>query len=180
MLRTVKYIICTFLATVLLTSCGDKVSLQRYFVDNQESANFITQDLPLSLVKIDESKFNEEQKEAYNSVKRLNFLGYKASEDNKAAYQAELTKVKSILSDEKYNELMTFSDKGSKIQIKYIGDDDEADEVIVFGSSNELGFAVVRVLGNNMNPDKMMTLAAALKDSEMGGAQMQDIMNFFK
>ena len=180
MQRTVKYIICTFLATAFLTSCSDKVSLQRYFVDHQESANFITQDLPLSMIKIDETKFNQHQKEAYKSVKRLNFLGYKANEGNEAAYQEELTKVKSILSDKQYNELITFNNNGNKIQVTYVGDDDVADEVIVFGNSKDLGFAVVRILGKDMSPDKMMTLATVLNDVDVEETQVKDIINFFK
>ena len=74
---------------------------------------------------------------------------------------------------------MEFNDKGNKIVVKYIGDDEEADEVVVFGSSKELGFAVVRVLGNNMNPDKMVTLIGAMQKADFDENQIQDIMNFF-
>ncbi|GAA4817618.1 DUF4252 domain-containing protein [Litoribaculum gwangyangense] len=180
MQRAVKYIICTFLATVFLTSCGDGVSLQRYYVDNQESKNFITQDIPLSMVDIDKSTFTEEQLEAYNSVNKLNFLGYKSNETDLESYNLEVAKVKTILKDSKYNDLMEFSDKGNKIFVKYVGDDDEADEVIVFGSSEDMGFGIVRILGNNMNPEKMITLIDAFQKANVDENQIQDIMNFFK
>ena len=180
MLRTVKLITLTLIATVFLASCGDGVSLQRYFVDNQESANFVSQDVPLSMIEVDKSNFSEEQKEAYQSLKRLNFLGYKANEANRESYNAELAKVKGILNQKKYNELIEFSDKGNKVVVKYIGDDEEADEVVVFANANDLGFAIVRVLGNNMSPDKMVTLVSALRDSDFQADQVQDIMNFFK
>ena len=75
---------------------------------------------------------------------------------------------------------MEFNDKGNKIVVKYIGDDDEADEVIVFGSSEELGFGVVRVLGSNMNPEKMVTLMDAMQKANVDENELQDIMNFFK
>ncbi len=168
------------MVTVWLTSCDDGVSLQRYFVDNQESANFISQDLPLSMVKVDASKFNNDQMEAYRSVKRLNFLGFKAQEDNKERYDIELAKVKTILNNKKYNDLIEFSDKGNNIVVKYVGDDDEADEVIVFGNSKGIGFAIVRVLGNAMSPDKMITLASVLRDSNFEASQVGDLMNFFQ
>ena len=180
MKRTIKYLIYTFFATVILTSCGDGESLQRYYVDHQESKNFITQDLPLSMIEIDKSNFTEEQSEAYNSVNKLNFLGYKASDTDTEAYQKELTKVKAILSDSKYNDLMEFSDKGNKILVKYIGDDEEADEVIVFGSGKDMGFGIVRILGNDMSPDKMVTLISAMQSANIEENQIQDIMNFFK
>ena len=176
----VKHIFLMLIAAVWMTSCGEGVSLQRYFVDNQEAAHFISQDIPLSMVKLDKSNFNNDQLEAYESVKRLNFLGFKATETNVDSYNLELTKVKSILNNKKYNDLIEFNDKGNKIIVKYIGDEDEADEVVVFGNSKDLGFAIVRVLGNDMSPDKMVTLGSALKDSDFEASQVGDIMNFFQ
>ena len=178
MLRTIKYIVFT-LTAVFLTSCGDSVSLQRYYVDNQESKNFISQDVPLSMIKLDKTDFTEEQKDAYNSVSKLNFLGYKTSEADIETYKTELAKVKTILSDSKYNDLMDFSDKGNKVVVKYIGDDDEADEVVVFGSAKELGFGIVRILGDNMSPDKIAVLINAMQKANVDESQIENIMNFF-
>lgn len=181
MSRTIiNQIIYTLFAAAFLVSCSSGVSLQRYFVDNQETKNFISQDVPLSMVKIDQSEFTDEQKEAYNSVSKLNFLGYKANENYAEELTAEIETVKAILSDAKYKDLMEFNDKGNKIVVKYIGDDDAADEVVVFGSSKELGFGVVRILGDNMSPDKMVTLISAMQKAGVDENQIQDIMNFFK
>ena len=180
MQRTIKFLAYALFTTVILTSCGNNASLQHYYVDNQESKNFISQDIPLSLMKIDKSNFTEAQNEAYDSVDKLNFLGYKINETDNAAYKAELAKVKTILSDSKYNDLMEFSDKGNKVYVKYIGTDTEADEVVVFGSSEDMGFGIVRILGDDMNPDKMVTLISALQNANIGEDQVEDIMNFFK
>lgn len=180
MKRTIKYFLMIFTTTAMLTSCGNSESLQRYYVDHQEAKDFISQDLPLSMLDIDKTQFTEEQLQAYESVNKLNFLGFKASADNIDTYNTELTKVKSILSDSKYNELMQFSDKGNKITVKYLGTEDEADEVILFGSSKEMGFGVVRILGNNMSPDKMVTLISVLQKSNIQEDQIENIMNFFK
>lgn len=180
MQRTIKHIVFILIAVIGLASCSNGTSLQSYFVDNQEASNFISQDIPISMVKIDDSKFTEKQKEAYKSVKRLNFLGYKVDDTETETFKTELAKVKTILSDKKYNDLMEFSDKGNKIIVKYIGTDDEADEVVVFGSAKELGFGIVRVLGNNMDPDKMVTLVSAMQNADIDENQVKDIMNFFK
>lgn len=179
MLRTITYIIFTITAAFFV-SCGDSASLQRYYVDNLESKNFISQDIPLSMVKLDKSNFTEDQKEAYNSVDKLNFLGYKADASEVETYKAELAKVKTILSDSKYKDLMEFSDKGNKIVVKYVGDDDEADEVVLFGSAKELGFAIVRILGDDMSPDKIAVLINAMQNANVDENQIADIMNFFK
>jgi len=180
MQRAIKYLAYALLTAVIFTSCGDNVSLQRYYVDNQESKNFISQDLPLSLIELDKSNFTEAQKEAYNSVNKLNFLGYKVNETDTETYLAELAKVKNILSDSKYNGLMEFSDKGNKISVKYIGTDEEADEVIVFGSAKDMGFGIVRILGDDMNPDKMVTLISAFQNANIEEGQIENIMNYFK
>lgn len=178
--QTVNHIILALIATVTLVSCNNGASLQRYFVDHQESKNFMTQDIPISMLKIDETKFTNEQKEAYNSVERLNFLGYKANQTNEETLKVELAKVKTILSNGKYKDLIEFSDRGNKVVVKYIGNDEEADEVVVFGSSKELGFGIVRVLGDDMSPDKMVTLVSILQSAQVDKGQVQDIMNFFK
>ncbi len=180
MQRTIKYLVYTLFTAVVLTSCGNNASLQSYYVDNQEAKNFISQDLPLSMIEIDKSEFTEAQKEAYESVNKLNFLGYKANETNTETYKAEIAKVKTILSDSKYNDLMEFSDKGNKISVKYIGDDESADEVVVFGSAKDMGFGIVRILGDDMNPEKMVTLINALQKANVEEGQIEDIMNFFK
>ena len=180
MKRTVKTIFFTFITALLLVSCNNGPTLQRYFVDNQESGNFTAVDLPISIINLDESKLTEPQKEAYNSVKRLNFLGYKFDENNVETFNAELAKVKAILKDKKYNDLMEFNDKKAKIVVKYLGDDDNADEFVVFASSKDIGFGIVRVLGDHMSPEKMMTLADAMKNSDIDESQLSGIMNFFK
>lgn len=180
MRSSIKNILFSLLALIMLVSCNNGESLQTYFVDNQETADFLSADLPTSIVKIDEMSLSEEQKEAYKSVKRLNFLGYKATESNKENYSAELSKVKSILKDKKYNDLIEFNDKAAKIIVKYIGDDDSADEFIVFASSKETGFGIVRILGDDMRPEKMATLVDAMQNADFDESQLNGITDFFK
>jgi Domain of unknown function (DUF4252) len=180
MQRAIKHIFIIIFSGFLLVSCNQGSTLQSYFVEHQESKNFIAQDLPISILKIDDSKLTQEQKEAYKSVKRLNFLAFKIDSTNTNAFDAELTKVKTILKDEKYNELIDFNYNGAKVSVKYIGDDDLADEFIVFGSSKEMGFGIVRVLGDDMSPEKMMAMASVLQSSNIDKSQFNGLMNFFK
>ncbi|MFV0565063.1 MAG: DUF4252 domain-containing protein [Flavobacteriaceae bacterium] len=165
---------------ILLASCNNTPSLQRYFVDHQEAANFITQDIPISVLNIDQTRLTEAQKEAYKSVSRLNFLGYRATSQNTDSLKAELTTVKAILSQDQYNDLIEFSDKGNRIELKYIGTDDKAEEVVLFGSSPDKGFGIVRVLGNDMTPKKIITLVEVLQNSNIEKEQLEGIFNFFK
>ncbi|TYB77204.1 DUF4252 domain-containing protein [Bizionia myxarmorum] len=179
--KAIQYIMFSLLASLVLVSCDTRESLQTYFVDHQEKADFISVDIPTSLVNLDDDTLNDEQKTAYKSVNRLNFLGYKTTENNMATYTTELAKVKAILSDVKYTELMEFSDSGNKFIIKYLGDDESADEVIVFGSSKEMGFGIVRILGNDMRPEQMATLASVMQNAKFDDtSQLKSIVDFFK
>ncbi|XMO85648.1 DUF4252 domain-containing protein [Algibacter sp. AS12] len=180
MKRTIKLLAIALITVVSFTSCGNDVSLQRYFVDHQETKNFISQDFPLSMIEIDKSNFTEAQEEAYNSVDKLNFLGYKSDSTDLETFNTEVARVKAILSNSKYNDLMEFSDRGNKIAVKYLGDDENTDEFIVFGSHTEMGFGIVRVLGDDMNPEKMITLMETMKQADLDKAQLDNIMNFFK
>ncbi|WP_100612662.1 DUF4252 domain-containing protein [Confluentibacter lentus] len=179
MYQSIKYIVVIIIAAFFLVSCNNGLTMQRYFVEHQEAKNFLAQDVPISMLNIDESKLTAEQKEAYKSVERLNFLGYKVDSIHVDEFNSELAKVKTILKDEKYNELIDFSYGGAKISVKYIGDD-EADEFIVFGSSKEMGFGIVRILGDNMSPEKMIALGQLFGNSNVDTSQFKDMMTFFK
>lgn len=176
----IKLIIGSFLITAFI-SCNQGPSLQSYFVDNQETNNFTTIDLPTSVVSFDESKLTEEQKQAYKSVKRLNFLGYRMKEGNEVEYKAELQKVNSILKDKKYKELMRMgNNEDGKVLIKYLGTETKIDELIVFGNANDQGFGILRVLGKNMQPDNMVKLVDAMQNADINEDQLKGITDFFK
>lgn len=181
MKRTITKILIGCLLITAFISCNQGPTLQSYYVDNQETNNFTTIDLPTSVVSFDEAKLTDDQKQAYKSVKRLNFLGYRLQEGNEAEFKAELAKVKSILNDNKYNELMRMgNNEEGKIVIKYLGSETKIDELIVFGNSNDQGFGIVRVLGKNMQPDKMMTLVDAMQNADIDEDQLKGITEFFK
>ena len=180
MKTSIKTILFGLLAFSMLVSCDNGPSLQTYFVDNQESPNFMSADIPTSVVALDEENLSREQKEAYKSLKRLNFLGYKKSENNVEVFNSELTKVKNILNDEKYIDLMEFSDKAMKFDVKYIGDDNSADEVVIFVNSPDTGFGIIRILGDDMRPENLATLANAIQNADFDQSRLSGITDFFK
>ena len=137
-------------------------------------------DLPTSLVSIDETTLNDDQKEAYNSLNKLNMLGFRLTEDNREEYEAELAQVKEILKNEKYEELFRGSIAGEgRIVVKMVGEENAIDELIVFVSANDKGFAIIRVLGDNMEPFKVMQLGNVVKDVSSQENGVQDFMKFF-
>ena len=166
----------------VMFSCNQGESLQSYYVNNQEVPNFISVDVPVSFVEFDEDALTLEQKEAYKSIDKLNMLGYNFKEGNEEEYKAELAKVQTILNNEKYEELIRGGNaKNGKFVVKMIaGEGESIDELIVFGSSNDRGFAIVRVLGDDMEPSKIMKLGDALDKMNTEENAIKDFMNFFQ
>ncbi|WP_290696540.1 DUF4252 domain-containing protein [Lacinutrix sp.] len=167
-----------FLALALV-SCKDEASIQNYFVAHQDLPEFLTLDLSPKMLDISEVELSKEQKEIYKSFDKINILAYKAKNISEENYTQELEKVKTIFKNEKYSELMEFSDNGIKFRINTIGDEDTIDEFLVLASSRELGFAVVRVLGDNMQPEKLYQLISQMKNADVDESQLQKLMNYF-
>ena len=177
--QSIKLVMVLFLVTALV-SCNQGESLQGYYVANQETPNFVSVDIPVSFVKIDENDLTAEQLEAYESIDKLNMLGYSKTA-NEEEYKAEVAKVHEILKNEKYEELMRGGNaKDGKFVVKMIGEGDAIDELIVFGTAKERGFAIVRVLGDDMDPAKIITLGDVLSKMQTDENQVQAFMNFFQ
>lgn len=179
--KSIKNILLGCLLVIAFVSCDQGPTLQRYFVDKQEANNFTSIDLPTTVVSFDESQLTDDQKEAYKSVKRLNFLGYRLQDGNEDEYNTELAKVRTILKDDKYQELMRMgNNQDGKMMIKYLGTETKIDELVVFGNANDQGFGVLRVLGNNMEPAKMVKLIDAMNKANFDEDQLKGIADFFK
>jgi hypothetical protein len=178
MKNAVKY--TGLIAVVLFAACSSTQSLQEYYVDNAENPNFISLDLPASILNLEEVNLTEIQREALGSLRKLNVLAFKKTTSNAEEYQVEKAKVNAILKDNEFVELVKLNSGYGKGVIKYLGDEDAIDEVIIFGNSDEKGFALIRVLGNNMNPAHIVQLLDAIQTSEYDGEQLGAIGDFLK
>jgi hypothetical protein len=168
------------LALLTFVSCNSEPSLQKYFVENTDKKDFIALDVSPTILNLDNTKLSAEQKEAVNSFDKMNILAFKANDKNQAQFEAERNKVKAILKDPKYQELMKVGSGKDGASISYVGSDENIKEFIVFANRKENGFAVVRVLGNNMNPNNIMTLMSVLKESKRDMEQLKPLQHLVK
>ncbi len=177
-----KTMIRTFvLATIiLLSSCASQQSLQEYYVDNQENPNFIALDIPASILQMEEVELSDVQKEAVESLRKFNLLAFRKTSENVSEYKAEKAKVKEILKNEDFVELMKINSSYGKGVIKYLGEDDAIDEVIIYGDNKDQGFALIRVLGKDMNPGHVIHLMQAIQKSDYKGEGLGEIGKFLK
>ena len=166
-----------FLLTMVVTvmSCSSTQSLQEYYVDNSENPNFLSVDLPVSLLKMTNEAMTETQKEAFESLKKLNILAFKKTMGNVSEYQIEKANVKAILDNDRFTELMKINTSFGKATIKYLGKDDAIDEVVIYGDNDDKGFLLVRVLGNDMNPANFFQVIKALEKSDYNGEGLKEI-----
>ena len=166
-------------ASICFVSCNAKPTLQTYFVDHQETPNFISMDVPVSFLGTDDIQMTEIQRQAINSIDKLNMLGYSLKSGNIDVFNAEVGNVKALLKDKRYNELLRLGNqKDGRVKISYIGDDDTIDELVFFGRSNTYGFAIIRVLGDNMDIAKIMELGPIINKLDTKDMNVEGFMDF--
>ena len=166
---------------LILCSCEDKPSLQKYFVENTESSKFIAVDLAPSIIKTDKMALSETEIAALKSFEKMNILAFRTDSTNSVGYEEEIKEVKTILKDESYQQLMKAGSGNDGAAIYFVGEDDEhIEEFVVLVGKKENGFAVVRVLGKDMNPTHIMNMLSLLQKSQVNLDQLkplQQLMN---
>lgn len=162
MKNLISIFVYTLTLTVFLTSCNNEKSLQKYYVEKQNNDNFIAIDLPASLINLNDN-VSEESRETIETLKKLNILAFKLNDNNVEAFTRESKEIKEVMSNEKFNDLMRGKHENISFAIKYLGDEDKIDEIVLFASESSKGFIVARILGENMQLGKIMKL---MKDVE--------------
>ena len=71
--KMIKTLSILFFASLLLVACNKQPTIQEYYVQKQESNNFIAIDLPASLLKVGDEA-SQETKETMATIKKLNIL----------------------------------------------------------------------------------------------------------
>ena len=165
---------------LLLFGCKSEPSLQKYFVENTENKNFVAIDLTPKMLNIDPQKLSISQKEALQSFEKVNVLAFKINGENKPQFEVERAKIKFILKNEKYQQLMKFGSGKEGAQISYVGTDDYIEEFVIYGNKSENGFAVVRILGKDMNPTHVLEMISVLKNSNINTDQLKALESIFK
>ncbi|SCY66320.1 DUF4252 domain-containing protein [Flavobacterium caeni] len=172
-----KMLLLTFAA---LAACQSEPTLQKYFVAQTDNQDFVTLDVSPSILNLDQTKLSLEQKQAFQSFDRMNILAFKATDANTAEFETERAKVSQILKDPKYQQLMKFGSGKEGASISFVGDDEHIDEFVVFANKKENGFAVVRVLGNDMNPTSIVTMVSALQNADIDLKQLEPLQQLLE
>ncbi|MFV8225984.1 DUF4252 domain-containing protein [Christiangramia aquimixticola] len=175
-MKVFKSILILFVLAVMVACENDK-SIQKYYVENQQDTDFLALDVPTSLFTNSET-LESDQKETLETIKKINVLALK-KEVNPAKFEAEKEKLNDIFTDEKYQLLMKYGGSGRKAELYFIGEEGAIDELIVYGYDDNQGLGIARVLGENMNPDKIMKMMRSLHEEDVNTNGIKGIIDIF-
>ena len=176
----IKYVLGLGLAALTLFSCSNEKSLQRYLVDRQDDDSFLKIDIAASLLQTDNNNLSQEEKDILETVKKINVVAYPIKGENAADYEVKRQELKDIIDQEQYKMLMKYGSNKQGVTLKYLGEEDAIDEIIVFASDDEKGFALFRLLGEKMEPAKMMKLMKAIEKGDLDVSKLESIGNIFQ
>ncbi|QKJ64577.1 DUF4252 domain-containing protein [Flavobacterium sp. M31R6] len=178
-MKVILFII-TLLVSLVFGSCNSEPTLQKYFVENTENKDFIALDISSNILNVDKTKLTVAQSEALHSFDKMNILAFKLNDKNKAQFEAERAKVNLILKNPNYQQLMKFGSGKEGASVSYVGTDEHINEFVFFANKNDAGFAVIRVLGKDMNPTNIMNMISVLKESKLDLEQLKPLQELIK
>ena len=179
--QSIKKIVLVLILVVALTGCNQSATLQTYYVDNELKPGFTSLDIPTSFLNLEEADLSQEQLEAYESIDKLNMLAFVADDSNQEEFASEVAKVQTILKNPKYEELIRGGNsRDGKFAVKFLGNPDSLEELILFGYRNEQGFAIIRVLGDDMNANQILKLVSSIQQTDFNDDQISQFLNFLK
>mgnify|MGYP001063084850 CR=1 FL=1 len=161
-------------------ACENQPTLQTFYVDNEEKQGFVSLDVPISFLDI-KDKLTKTQKEAYESINKINMISYTLENGYQADYEKYMAELKSIFKNAEYEELMRGNiEDGGRFRLLLSGNTEALDELVLFGNSSKKGFVVVRVLGDDMNVNNLIDIGMSLKNIDPDNSNVKDVFNFFK
>lgn len=170
-----RYLYIGLLASLLFAGCEQKPSLQKYFVANSDKKDFISLDLAPTFINVDKVSLSSQEKEALESFKKINVLAFKSDSVNVNKFNEEREKVNTILKDKSYQQLMRVGSGKEGGAIYFVGQDEHIDEFVLYANKKENGFAVVRVIGDDMNPTDVLNLMRLMQKANIDMEQLKPL-----
>ncbi len=165
---------------VLFIGCSGKMTLQKYYVQKTEDADFIIVNVPIDLQEFLKGELTEEELTTIQSIRKLNVLIYQHQADNPTKSKREIEQLDQILAQETYNNLTDFGMGKTKGKVLYVESENDIDEGVVYVRNSDMGLVVVRVLGEAMNPGALLLLTQKINHSDFVGSLGQQFEGLFK
>lgn len=172
--------ICALAFLILVgSSCKNEKSLQSYLVETSGKQGFQTGDFPVSSLLSAKADVSDEIKETIKTIKKINFVFLPKTDDNTVTYETEKAKLKNIFSNNAdYKSLGAMKFQGMNAKLFFSGDTGAIDEVVLFGYGDKNGVGVARLLGDDINPAKILEMMNNIK-MKGNSKFMQNLMKDF-
>lgn len=169
------------LMLLVLASCSKEPTLQKYYIEKGSSPGFVSLDIAPTFINTDHVKLSAEEKKALNSLEKFNVLVYKkdSTDVSNKKYNLEKDKVKTLVKTE-YEELMKINNGTSGASISTKGEGEHIKEFVVFVNNEDTGFGVVRVLGDDMTPNNVLTIVGLLQKANIDTEQFKPLQDLMK
>ncbi|MDV7389742.1 DUF4252 domain-containing protein, partial [Arthrospira platensis SPKY1] len=103
--------------------------MEHYFVEKQNENGFVILDLPSSLLEGQTEMLDEASQEALKSIRKLNVLFAKPDSEN-IDFEKEQQKVREILKNNMYENLMQFNDQKNEGAIYIVDKNEKITEMV--------------------------------------------------
>lgn len=180
MKRLIKSSGLLLIVAMSMLSCNSNKSVQQYILEKQSSPDFISLTLPASILNIAVDSLGVDEKNAVDSLKKLNVLVYHASDQSKDIFENEQKEIRNVLANSKYEDLMKAQTHMGSGAIMFLGSESNIDEFLAFGTDQKENFILIRVLGDNMNPKHIMPFISALKQSDVNEDELLNLLSTLK
>ena len=164
---------------IVLCCCSSAPSLQAYFVDNQEKNGFISIDVPISVLGLEYIEMSSSEKEALSSISKFNILSFSLDSIKHTKYSEELLKINQLFTNSSYERIISLGNpKDGKVRVYTVDNNGFLKEIVIFVNSNKTGFAIIRVLGNEMELEKFFKLRRLLNEIDLSKLTNIDFNEF--
>jgi hypothetical protein len=162
-MKKITTVLAIFVLALFAASCSNEQSLQEYLVESQGKEGFITVDVPINFLKPKSLDVSEDIQETIKSIRKVNVVAMPI-QGNEAAYEVEKEKLTQIFKNkDKYKDLMRMNIQGYSVKMYYSGSTNAIDEVIAFGYAKDQGVGIARILGENIDPSKIILMMQNIK-----------------
>ena len=174
-----RFTLLVLAAVTLIMSCQPAMTLQRYFLESQENADFTLIEIPSSLLGASLEDLTPEQIATFSSLRKVSVLMYRNAE-KKEFIASQQSLINSFLKSDGFEALVSARMKGeAQASILIRGAVDQIDEAVFFGFAEGEGFVLARILGEQMNPAAFLQLVDSLEESDfqfLSNSVLKDIL----
>ncbi len=177
-MRIISKIFVAF-ALLMLWGCSTEPSLQQYYVKHQNDSNFVVIDVSTNMFINNIDDLPKDSKAALSAIHRVNILALPLNGKNKKQFEMEQEEVLSILHSGAYKLLFKVKYSDKLVELRYLGEGQSIDEMVVMAGDDEKGFIIARLLGDDMKPKTLANLMKSFVKGDIN-ADFDQLPSIFK